>query len=242
MRETVADFARVISQYVDALAVRTFAHATVAELARACDGPDHQRPVRQCPPLSGDGRHDDDRQTLGRFEGVKLVFVGDGNNVARSLAVASALLGVEFVLACPEGYTFADEFREHFAETFPSVPLSIEHDPKAASPDADVVYTDVWASMGQEDEADDRRRIFEPYQVNEALLEAARPRRSSFIVSRRIAAKRFPKALWTALAAWSSSSGEPAAFPERTARVAPSGRARRVHGRQAARPQTQSSN
>jgi ornithine carbamoyltransferase len=113
------------------------------------------------------------RQTLGRLEGVKLVFVGDGNNVARSLAVASALLGLEFVLACPEGYSFTGGFREQFAETFPNVPLRVDHDPFRAAKDADVIYTDVWASMGQEDEAEARRRVFEPYQVNEALLAAA---------------------------------------------------------------------
>ncbi len=175
MRESVADFARVISQYVDALAVRTFAHATVAELAEHASVPVINALCDTAHPCQAMADMLTIEETLGRVEGVKLVFVGDGNNVARSLAVASALLGAEFVLACPEGYSFPEEFRTQYAERFPGVPLSIEHDPKAAVAGADVVYTDVWASMGQEAEADERRRLFEPYRVDEALLEAARP-------------------------------------------------------------------
>ena len=87
--------------------------------------------------------------------GRKLVFVGDGNNVARSLAVASALLGLEFVLAAPPGYEFPAEFSERFAATFPEVPLHRRARPaRRRSSGADVVYTDVWASMGQEHEAE----------------------------------------------------------------------------------------
>lgn len=173
VRESVADFARVISQYVDALAVRTFAHSTVAELARHATIPVINALCDSAHPCQAMADMMTIRQTLGRLEGVKLVFVGDGNNVARSLAVASALLGLEFILACPEGYSFTEGFREHFAETFPHVPLRVDHDPFHAAKDADVIYTDVWASMGQEDEAEARRRVFEPYQVNEALLSSA---------------------------------------------------------------------
>jgi ornithine carbamoyltransferase len=115
------------------------------------------------------------QEALGRLEGIKLVFVGDGNNVARSLALASALLGLEFVLTAPQGYEFPAEFRARFEETFPDHPLIVEHDPHQAIQGAQVVYTDVWASMGQEHEADQRRAVFAPYQVNSALLADLAP-------------------------------------------------------------------
>ena len=98
------------------------------------------------------------------------MFVGDGNNVARSLAAASALLGVQFVLAAPPGYEFPPDFQARFAARFPAVPLVVEPDPQKAVKGADVVYTDVWASMGQEHEAEARREVFAPYQVNDDLL------------------------------------------------------------------------
>jgi ornithine carbamoyltransferase len=175
VRESVSDFARVVSQYVDALAVRTYAHGTLEELARHATIPivnalsDAAHPCQALADLMTI------RETLGTLDGVKLVFVGDGNNVARSLAVASALLGPEFVLASPPGYEFPRDFRARFEETFPDVPLVVEHDPARALAGADVVYTDVWASMGQEDEADARRAAFAPFQVNEALMAHAGP-------------------------------------------------------------------
>jgi ornithine carbamoyltransferase len=101
---------------------------------------------------------------------VKLVFVGDGNNVARSLAQAAALLGLEFVLAAPRGYEFPADFRARFQAAFPDDPLTVSHDPQQAVKGAQVVYTDVWASMGQEHEAEARSAVFSPFQVNTALL------------------------------------------------------------------------
>ena len=115
------------------------------------------------------------QEALGRLEGVCLVFVGDGNNVARSLALAAALVGMQFALAAPPGYEFPNDFRAAFRERFPDTPLVVDHDPANALMGADVVYTDVWASMGQEDEAEERRRAFAPFQVNQALLDRARP-------------------------------------------------------------------
>jgi ornithine carbamoyltransferase len=172
-RESVADFARVISQYVDALAVRTFAHDTVAELARHASVPVINALCDTAHPCQAMADMLTVREELGRLEGVKLVFVGDGNNVARSLAVASALLGVEFVLSCPEGYDFPDDFRARFAASFPGVPLPTIHDPAEAVAGADAVYTDVWASMGQESETELRRGVFEAFRVDEPLLAQA---------------------------------------------------------------------
>ena len=175
VRESVADFARVVSQYVDAFAVRTFAHATVEELARHATIPVINALSDAAHPCQAMADLMTIREAAGGMEGVRLVFVGDGNNVARSLAVASALLGVEFVLACPEGYSFPEDFRARFAAAFPAVPLRVEHDPARGVAGAQAVYTDVWASMGQEAEADRRRADFAAFQVDSALLGRAGP-------------------------------------------------------------------
>lgn len=174
-RESIADFARVISQYVDVLAVRTFAHATVRELAEHASVPVINALCDSAHPCQAMADMMTIDEQLGRLSGLRLVFVGDGNNVARSLAVASALFGVEFVLACPEGYAFPDVFMERFGAAFGRNRIQIEHDPTRAVRDADVVYTDVWASMGQEAEAEDRRSAFAPYSVDESLMALASP-------------------------------------------------------------------
>lgn len=173
-RESIADFARVISQYVDALAVRTFAHSTVEELAKYSSVPVVNALSDAAHPCQAMADMLTIRESLGGLEGVSLVFVGDGNNVARSLALAAGLLGVQFVLAAPPGYEFPEEFRSAFHKKFPSLPLVVDHDPKNAVLGADVVYTDVWASMGQEHEAELRKQAFEPFQVNESLMSLAR--------------------------------------------------------------------
>lgn len=174
-RETTADFARVLSQYVDALAVRTYAHATVEELARHSSVPVVNALSDDAHPCQAMADLMTIQESLGRLEGLNLVFVGDGNNVARSLALASALVGVQFVLAAPPGYEFPEAFRSAFRQKFPHVPLVVDHDPSNALIGADIVYTDVWASMGQEHEAEERRRTFAPFQVNDRLMGKARP-------------------------------------------------------------------
>ncbi|MFO0888422.1 MAG: ornithine carbamoyltransferase [Isosphaeraceae bacterium] len=174
VRESIADFARVISQYVDVLAVRTFAQSVVEELAQYATIPvinalsDASHPCQAMADMVTIHEH------RGKLAGQKLVFVGDGNNVARSLAVGSALLGVEFVLTSPAGYEFPAEFCKRFAARFAGREPAQERDPRKAVKGADVVYTDVWASMGQENEADARREVFRPYQVNETLFAKAR--------------------------------------------------------------------
>lgn len=175
VRESIADFARVLSQYIDVLAVRTYSQAVVEELARHATIPvinalsDWAHPCQAMADLLTID------EEMGGTEGVKVAFVGDGNNVAMSLAVACARLGAEFVLACPPGYDVPGAFRERFAAEFPRIELTTEHNPAAAVRGADVLYTDVWASMGQEAEADDRRRVFAPYQVDRRLMDLARP-------------------------------------------------------------------
>ncbi|CAN5885513.1 ornithine carbamoyltransferase [soil metagenome] len=175
VREPVRDVARVISQYVDVLAVRTFAQETIDELARHATVPvinalsDTDHPCQALADLLTI------QEVMGGLEGVRLAFVGDGNNVARALAVASALAGVRFVLACPVGYDYPAEFRKRYETAFPEAPLVIEHDPSTAVLEADAVYTDVWTSMGQEAEADRRLQDFEPFRVDDALMALARP-------------------------------------------------------------------
>jgi len=165
----------VISQYVDALATRTYAHATIEELAKHATVPiinalsDAAHPCQAMADMLTILEH---FETL---EGVNLVFVGDGNNVARSLAVASGLLGVQFALAAPPGYEFPEAFRTAYRKKFPNIPLVVDHDPRNALINADVVYTDVWASMGQENEAAEREKAFKPFQVDDALMKAAKP-------------------------------------------------------------------
>ncbi|MFO0961129.1 MAG: ornithine carbamoyltransferase [Isosphaeraceae bacterium] len=173
VREPLADFARVLSQYVDLIAVRSFDQGTIDELARFASVPVINALSDAAHPCQAMGDMLTIREELGRLEGVRLAFIGDGNNVARSLAVSSALVGVDFQLACPSGYEFPDDFRTRYDERFPDTPLKIGHDPASAASNADVIYTDVWTSMGQEAEAEARRQAFRPYQVDEALMALA---------------------------------------------------------------------
>ena len=158
---------------MNVLAIRTFSQATVNELACHATIP----VINALSDLSHPCQAMADMVTIleerGSLQGRKLVFVGDGNNVARSLAVASALLGLHFVLSAPPGYAFPVEFHERFATKFPDVPLVVESDTRKAVKGADIVYTDVWASMGQEQEADQRREVFAPFQVSEGLMARA---------------------------------------------------------------------
>jgi ornithine carbamoyltransferase len=176
-REPVADVARVLSRYVDAIATRTFAQETVEELARWADVPvinalsDGEHP---CQALA-------DLLTIyekkGRWRGLVLSFVGDGNNVARSLMLGSALAGMDFRIASPQGYGISTELvdkAKSLAAASGAAVVCVES-PQEAVSGADVVYTDVWASMGQEKEQAERQRAFSGYQVNAELLALASP-------------------------------------------------------------------
>ncbi len=174
IRESIADFARVLSQYVDALAVRTFAHSTVEELARYATIPVINALSHAAHPCQAMADLMTIEELRGSVEGQKLLFIGDGNNVAKSLAVASALVGAQFVLCAPKEYEFPTDFQARFAAKFPRIPLVVHGDLEKAVKGADIVYTDVWASMGQEHEAEERRGAFAAFQVTEALLAQAR--------------------------------------------------------------------
>jgi ornithine carbamoyltransferase len=175
-REPVADVARVLSRYVDAIATRTFAQETVEELARWANVPvinalsDGEHP---CQALA-------DLLTIyekkSRWRGLVLAFVGDGNNVARSLMLGSALAGMDFRIASPQGYGISADLVEKAKSLAASgAAVVCVESPQEAVSGADVVYTDVWMSMGQEKEQAERQRAFSGYQVNAELLALASP-------------------------------------------------------------------
>ena len=177
VRETIPDVARNLDRWIDGIMARTFDHSAVLELAENAGIPvinglsDREHP---CQALA-------DFQTLaerkGEPAGLTLAYVGDGNNVAHSLMLLAAKVGTHFRLACPDGYA-PDETLWQTALGFAAetgAVLTLTHDPAEGVAEADAVYTDVWASMGQEEEAAERAQIFAPFQVNAALLARAKP-------------------------------------------------------------------
>jgi ornithine carbamoyltransferase len=170
-RESVADFGRVLSEYADAIVCRSKSHDTISALAAAASVPVINGLSDYCHPCQALADIYTFKQHVGRIAGHTLAFVGDGNNVARSLAVVCGLLGMRFVLAAPQGYEFDEPFRDHLKSLLPNAEIVETTDAVAAVKDAAVVYTDVWASMGQEKERARRLEAFAPYQVNEALMK-----------------------------------------------------------------------
>ncbi len=173
-REPVADVARTLSRYVDCIAARTFAHETVLELASWADAPvinalsDQEHPCQALADLLTI------REKKGALAGVSLAFIGDGNNVAASLCLAAAMSGMRFRIASPDGYELPAQLVAQARERAAGGgSVELMREPHAAVANADVVYTDVWTSMGQEAEVGARQRSFEGYQVNEELLELA---------------------------------------------------------------------
>jgi len=159
--ETIEDTARTLSGYAQAIVVRTFSHETVERLAEAAKAPVINALTDDHHPCQALADVLTLRERFDRLEGLRVAYVGSGNNVATSLAEAGALTGMHVVVACPPGYE-------------PSVDVEIVHDPREAVAGADAVYTDVWVSMGEEDEQEERLAALEPYRVDAALLAAAR--------------------------------------------------------------------
>jgi len=175
-REAVRDFARVLSRYVDLIVARTFRHEHIEEIAAESRVPVINALSDYLHPCQALGDTLTIREHLGDPAGLKVCFIGDGNNVARSLALACGALGMRFVLAAPEGYGFDESFLRALREYAPEAEVETGTDPKALVRGADVVYTDVWASMGQEAEAAERDRIFRPFQLNGDLMRLASER------------------------------------------------------------------
>jgi len=171
-REPVKDMARVLSRYVDGIMARTFEHGTITELAEFATVPvinaltDWSHPCQAMADVLTIGEH------CGRLEGVKIAFIGDGNNVARSLAFACARLGMKMIIASPAGYELDAESVEA-ANQISADSVSQTNDPTEAVAGANIIYTDTWVSMGQEDEKQERRADFAGFQVNTELLKSA---------------------------------------------------------------------
>jgi ornithine carbamoyltransferase len=172
-RESVPDFARTLSQYVDVVVLRTYRHETVEEFAAHSSVPVINGLSDRYHPCQALGDLLTMQEAFGGLRGRTLVFVGDGNNVARSVAMGCGMLGIRFVLAAPSGYGFDEPFLQSYRRVAPEGELVQNGEPGHAVGDADVIYTDVWTSMGQEEEREERRRHFAPFQVNAALLAKA---------------------------------------------------------------------
>ncbi|MFM8791696.1 MAG: ornithine carbamoyltransferase [Solirubrobacterales bacterium] len=162
--ESIADTARVMSRYVAAVVIRSGSHPDVVELAAASEVPVVNALTPELHPCQALADLMTLEERFGSLEGLKVAFVGDGNNVARSLAIAGDQLGVEVVVSSPEGYRLEGE-----------TPATLVDDPRKAVEGADAVYGDVWVSMGDERTADARLSDFEPWRIDDSLMDAAGP-------------------------------------------------------------------
>ncbi len=172
-RESIADVARVISRYVQIVMARVFDHQHVIQLAQHATVPvinglsDYNHPCQALADMLTIREH------IGSIQGAKIAYLGDGNNVAVSLLMASAKLGAHFAIATPANYALPDAIIQKAQAIGGKVTATT--DPAAAAKDADVIYTDTWVSMGQEEESQRRRLAFPPYQVNRGLVEHGKP-------------------------------------------------------------------
>jgi ornithine carbamoyltransferase len=175
-RESVYDVAKNLERMVQGIMIRTFSHDIVLELARHASVPVINGLTDYSHPCQAMADYLTILEVKGCFTGLKIAYLGDGNNVARSLMSAGVLLGADVWIATPAGYEPDVESvgwaRNRCSETHAS--LTVTNNPELAADAADVIYTDVWASMGQEDEAEARKQIFRPYQVNSRVLSLAK--------------------------------------------------------------------
>ena len=171
--EPVQDTARVLSRYLSGIMIRTFAQKEVEDLAEYGSIPIINGLTDYCHPCQVLADLQTVREHKNKLDGLKFCYIGDGNNMANSLTVGALKVGMSVSLGCPEGY-FPDQTLIDFAKQYPGK-FQIISNPVEAAADADVVYTDVWASMGQEGEAAKRREVFKGYQINDAVMASAKP-------------------------------------------------------------------
>ncbi len=172
--EPVEDTARVLSRYLDGIMIRTFAQKEVEDLAEYADIPIINGLTDYCHPCQVLADLLTIREFKGGFDGLKMCYIGDGNNMANSLIVGGLKMGMEVSVACPEGYDPDPEVLA-FAASDPSFKFSLVRSPAEAAKGADAVFTDVWASMGQESEKAIREKAFAGYQVNDELMALTNP-------------------------------------------------------------------
>lgn len=172
-RESAADVARVLSGMCDGIMARVFEHQKLLDLAQYAKVPvvnglsDYSHPCQALADVMTAREH------FGKLNGLTLAYIGDGNNVARSLMVACARFGMKFRIATPPGYELEDSLVQRIMAQVPTLDVGATRDPEMAVRHADVIYTDTWVSMGQEEEKEQRVAVFKPYQINEALLAKA---------------------------------------------------------------------
>ena len=176
-RESVYDVAKNLERMVQGIMIRTFAHRIVEDMAKYANIPIINGLTDYSHPCQAMADYMTMQEVKGNLKGRKLCYVGDGNNVAHSLMFAGARLGVNVTVACPLGYepnknAYNQAIKDAKAT---GANILITHDPIAGVKDADAVYTDVWASMDQEQESEKRKKIFAPYQVNQKLMSYAKP-------------------------------------------------------------------
>ena len=172
-RESINDVARVIGGYSDVITLRTFSQSLIDTFIEhsgvaVINGLSDER--HPCQALTDIFTM---QEVLGDLRGKKCVFIGDGNNVASSLAIAAAICGMHVTVCAPEGYRLDEKLLKVLRKHYPNSTICHEDNFKTALKDASIVYTDVWISMGQEDEADERKAVFLPYQVNDSLMKLA---------------------------------------------------------------------
>ena len=170
--EPVQDTARVLSRYLDGIMIRTFEQKEVEDLAEYGTIPVINGLTDFCHPCQVLADLQTIREYKNKLDGMKMCYIGDGNNMANSLTVGGLKVGMKVSLACPEGYRPDPQVLE-FAKTYGDN-FQIVSDPVEAATDADVLYTDVWASMGQEAEAEKRKIVFKGYQINDDVMKSAK--------------------------------------------------------------------
>lgn len=171
--ESIEDTAKVLSRYLHGIVIRTYTHSSIEKLAANAEIPivngltDLHHPCQALADMLTI------KEKKGKLKDVRMAYIGDGNNVANSLLEAALLTGVDFVIACPKGYEPDKKIYDKVVAG--KAKVQIVSDPAEAVKDADVLYTDVWISMGQEHEIESRRDIFKKYQINKKLLSLAKP-------------------------------------------------------------------